>query len=142
MKNFEADTINETQAIEHLKIFYPSIQNEISQLSAQNNFPGIIQSTVDYLKVLLKESKINIVNRNIKMMEWIYKNGTFNVKHIIENLFIRSFGSLKNILTASNGTFCISICLSNFNRFILTRRDWMRLCLRRIKFCNRLRPSF
>ena len=95
MKNFEADTINETQAIEHLKIFYPSIQNEISQLSAQNNFPGIIQSTVDYLKVLLKESKINIVNRNIKMMEWIYKNGTFNVKHIIENLFIRSFGSLK-----------------------------------------------
>jgi len=95
MKNFEADTINETQAIEHLKIFYPSIQNEIAKLSAQNNFPGIIQSTVDYLKVLLQESKINVVNRNIKMMEWLYKRGTFNVKHIIENLFIRSFGSLK-----------------------------------------------
>ena len=77
MKNFEADTINETQAIEHLKIFYPTIQNEIAQLSAQNNFPAIIQSTVDYLKVLLQESKINIVNRNIKMMEWLYKNGTF-----------------------------------------------------------------
>lgn len=95
MKNFEADTINETQAIEHLKIFYPSIQNEITILSTQNNFPGIIQSTVDYLKILLQESKINVVNHNIKMMEWIYKRGTFNVKHIIENLFIRSFGSLK-----------------------------------------------
>ena len=95
MKNFEADTINETQAIEHLKIFYPSIQEEIAQLSAQNNFAGVIQSTVDHLKVLLKESKINIVNRNIKRMEWIYKNGTSNVKHLIEHMFIRSFGSLK-----------------------------------------------
>lgn len=95
METAEMNAINENLATEHLKIFYPSLQNEIAQLSAQGNFAGIIQATVDYLKILLKESKINVVNHNIKMMEWLYKNGTFSVKHIIENLFIRSFGSLR-----------------------------------------------
>lgn len=97
MTNVEMHAINENAAIEHLKIFYPSLQKEINLLSAQNNFAGVIQSTVDYLKVLLRESKINIVNRNIKMMEWLYKNGTLHVKHIIENLFIRSFGSFRKL---------------------------------------------
>lgn len=95
MKNVEAKAINENGAIEHLKIFYPSIQNEITQLSAQNNFAGIIQATVNYMKSLLNESKINIVNHNIKMMDWLYRNGTQTVKHIIENLFVRSFRSFK-----------------------------------------------
>ena len=66
MKNIEKKVINESGAIEHLKVFYPSLQKEIVQLSAQNNFAGIIQTTVDHLKNLLKESKINIVNHNIK----------------------------------------------------------------------------
>lgn len=95
MINEEVKAINESVATEHLKIFYPSIQNEITQLSAQNNFAGIIQSTVNYLKVLLDESKINLVNRNIKMMDWLYKNGNFTVKNMIENIFIRSFGSFR-----------------------------------------------
>lgn len=95
MKNIEKKVINESGAIEHLKVFYPSLQKEIVQLSAQNNFAGIIQTTVDHLKNLLKESKINIVNHNIKMMDWLYRNGTKNVKQIIENLFVRSFRSFK-----------------------------------------------
>jgi len=95
MKNIEKKVINENGAIEHLKIFYPSLQKEIVQLSAQDNFAGIIQTTVDHLKNLLQESKINIVNHNIKMMDWLYRNGTQNVKQIIENLFVRSFRSFK-----------------------------------------------
>lgn len=95
MKSIEKKVINESGAIEHLKVFYPSLQKEIVQLSAQNNFAGIIQTTVDHLKNLLKESKINIVNHNIKMMDWLYRNGTKNVKQIIENLFVRSFRSFK-----------------------------------------------
>lgn len=95
MKNIEKKVINESGAIEHLKIFYPSLQKEIVQLSAQNNFAGIIQTTVDHLKNLLKESKINIVNHNIKMMDWLYRNGTKTVKQIIENLFVRSFRSFR-----------------------------------------------
>ena len=95
MKNIEKKVINENGAIEHLKVFYPSLQKEIVQLSAQDNFAGIIQTTVDHLKNLLQESKINIVNHNIKMMDWLYRNGTQNVKQIIENLFVRSFRSFK-----------------------------------------------
>lgn len=95
MKNIEKKVINENRAIKHLKVFYPSLQNEIEQLSAQNNFAGIIQTTIDYLKNLLHQSKIDIVNRNIKKMGWLYRNGTNTVKQMIENLFVRSFRSFK-----------------------------------------------
>ncbi|MFL9833867.1 DUF7674 family protein [Chryseobacterium terrae] len=95
MKNIEKKEINENGAIEHLKVFYPTLQQEIGQLSAQNNFAGVIQATVNHLKNLLQQSKINIVNHNIKMMDWLYRNGTQNVKQIIENLFVRSFRSFK-----------------------------------------------
>lgn len=95
MKNIEKKVINEDGAIEHLKVFYPSLQNEIEKLSVQNNFAGVIQTTVDHLKNLLQESKINIVNHNIKMMGWLYRNGTNTVKQMIENLFVRSFRSFK-----------------------------------------------
>jgi len=95
MRNIENLAINETAAVEHLKIFFPFIQDEIAQLSVQNNFAGIIQATVNYMKSLLQQSKLNIVNRNIKMMDWLYRNGTNNVQQIIENLFVRSFRSFK-----------------------------------------------
>ena len=95
MKNMEMKTINENAAIEHLKVFYPTIQKEIVQLSAQDNFAGVIQATVNHLKNLLQQSKINIVNHNMKMMDWLYRNGTNNVQQIIENLFVRSFRSFK-----------------------------------------------
>ncbi|MDH6250595.1 hypothetical protein M2347_000322 [Chryseobacterium sp. H1D6B] len=95
MMNVEMQTINQKIAERYLKIYYPSIRNEISQLSAQNNFPGIIQATINHLKSLLQESKTTIVARNIKVMEWLYRNGNSYLKQIIENLFISSFESLK-----------------------------------------------
>lgn len=125
MKNAEMTEINENLATEHLKILYPSLQNEITELSAQNNFAGIIQSTVDYLKVLLKESKINVVNRNINVMEWIYKNGTSGVKSIIENLFVRSFGSLKKQSNANQWNLVYQYMPVKFQQIYLnqTRLD-------------------
>lgn len=91
----QMQTINKKIAVEYLKFFYPPIRNEITQLSAQNNFAGIIQATVNYLKNLLHESKINIVAYHIKLMEWIYRNGNSYVRDMIENLFVRSFKSFK-----------------------------------------------
>ena len=102
MENVEnQEMINENTAVEYLIISYPEIQNEITELAAKQNFAGIIQVTVDHLKSLLKESKTNIVTQRIKMMDWLYRHGTYTVKHIIENLFIRAFGSLKKY-TSSN----------------------------------------
>lgn len=93
--NGQMRTINQKIATEYLKFFYPPLRNEIIQLSAQNNFAGIIQATINYLKDLLEESRINIIAHHIKLMDWLYRNGNSYVKGMIENLFVRSFESFK-----------------------------------------------
>jgi hypothetical protein len=95
MMNVQMQTINQKIAIEYLKFFYPTLRSEISQLSVQENFAGAIQATVNYLKDLLQESKINIIAHHIKLMDWLYRNGNSYVKSMIENLFVRSFESFK-----------------------------------------------
>ncbi|SEV96164.1 hypothetical protein SAMN05421841_0385 [Chryseobacterium wanjuense] len=95
MMNVQMQTINQKIAIEYLKFFYPTLRPEISQLSVQENFAGAIQATVNYLKDLLQESKINIIAHHIKLMDWLYRNGNSYVKSMIENLFVRSFESFK-----------------------------------------------
>ena len=91
----QMQTINQKIAVEYLKFFYPPLRNEITQLSVQDNFAGIIQATVNYLKNLLQESKINIIAHHIKLMDWLYRNGNSYVRTMIENLFVRSFESFK-----------------------------------------------
>lgn len=91
----QMQTINQKIAVEYLKFFYPPLRNEIAQLSFQDNFAGVIQATINYLKNLLQESKINIIAHHIKLMDWIYRNGNSYVRTVIENLFVRSFESFK-----------------------------------------------
>lgn len=93
--NVNMKTINQKIAVEYLKFFYPPLRNEITQLSVQDNFAGVIQATINYLKKLLLESKVNIIAHHIKLMHMIYKIGDSYVKDIIENLFVRSFESFK-----------------------------------------------
>lgn len=95
MMNAQMQKINQKIAVEYLKFFYPRLRTEITQLSIQNNFAGVIQSTVNYLKNLLMESRINIISHHIKLMDMIYKNGDSYVRDMIENLFVRSFESFK-----------------------------------------------
>ncbi|WP_267401590.1 hypothetical protein VUJ46_09630 [Chryseobacterium sp. MYb264] len=95
MMNVKMQTINQKIAIEYLKFFYPPLRGEISQLSVQDNFPGVIQATVNYLKKLLLEAKVSIIAHHIKLMDMIYKGGDSYVKGMIENLFVRSFESFK-----------------------------------------------
>ncbi|MCY1662904.1 DUF7674 family protein [Chryseobacterium sp. SL1] len=95
MMNVRMPTINQKIASEYLKFFYPPLRTEITQLSSQDNFAGIMQATINYLKKLLHESKVNIIAHHIKLMEMIYKGGDSYVKDMIENLFVRSFESFK-----------------------------------------------
>ena len=95
MMNLRMQTINQKIASEYLKFFYPPLRTEITQLSSQDNFAGIMQATINYLKKLLHESKVNIIAHHIKLMEMIYKSGDSYVKDMIENLFVRSFESFK-----------------------------------------------
>lgn len=91
----QMQTINQKIAVEYLKFFYPPLRKEIIQLSVQDNFAGIMQATVNYLKSLLQESKINIIAHHIKLMDGLYRNGNSYVRTMIENIFIRSFESFK-----------------------------------------------
>ncbi|UHO39255.1 hypothetical protein H5J24_03795 [Chryseobacterium capnotolerans] len=95
MMKVQMQTINQKIAVEYLKFFYPRLRNEIIQLSGQDNFAGIMQATVNYLKGLLKESKINIIAHHIKLMDGLYRNGNSYVRTMIENIFVRSFESFK-----------------------------------------------
>ncbi|MCQ4142556.1 hypothetical protein [Chryseobacterium sp. EO14] len=95
MMNVRMQTINQKIASEYLKFFYPPLRTEITQLSSQDNFAGIMQATINYLKKLLHEAKVNIIAHHIKLMEMIYKGGDSYVKDMIENLFVRSFESFK-----------------------------------------------
>ncbi len=95
MMNVQMPTIDQKIASEYLKFFYPPLRTEITQLSIQDNLAGIMQATINYLKKLLHESKVNIIAHHIKLMEMIYKGGDSYVKDMIENLFVRSFESFK-----------------------------------------------
>lgn len=125
MTNNKALVIDEELATQHLQTLYPSIKNEITQLSSQNNFAGIIQATVNQIKVLLQESKVCIVNRNIKMMDWLYRNGTQNVQLLIENLFVRSFNSFKKQTDIQQWQFLYQYMPVNFQEIYIkqTRVD-------------------
>jgi hypothetical protein len=87
-------TINQKIAVEYLKFFYPPLRNEITQLSVQDNFAGIMQATVNYLKNLLQESKDQYYCPSHQTDGLIYKNGNY-VRTMIENIFVRSFESFK-----------------------------------------------
>lgn len=91
----QMQSINKKIAVEYLKFFYPPLRKEITQLSVQENFAGVIQATINYLKDMLQESKIYIVAHHIKLMDWIYRNGDSYVRTVIENLFVRSLESFK-----------------------------------------------
>jgi hypothetical protein len=95
MTNAPMQTIDQKTATEYLKFFYAPLRSEIIRLSVQDNFAGIIQSTINYLKSLLQEAKVNIIAHHIMLMEMIYKSGDSYVKDMIENLFVRSFKSFK-----------------------------------------------
>ncbi|MCX8525265.1 hypothetical protein OF897_15195 [Chryseobacterium formosus] len=97
--------INRITAAEYMKVFYPSIRNEITELSVQNNFPGIIQVAIDNMKSLSQNSKIQKISISIKRIYWIYKNGNSYIRYIIENLFVRSFESLRKNLQPQQWKF-------------------------------------
>jgi len=103
--NTPSQTIDQKIAIEYLKFFYQPIRQEITQLSVQDNFAGVMQLTINYFKKLLHESKVKIIARHIKLMDWIYQNGTHYVRTMIENLFIRSFESFKKLTQVQKWNF-------------------------------------
>lgn len=97
--------MNRFTAVEYLKVFFPSVRREIVALSEQNNFPGVMQVMIDDMKIDTQKSNVQKINISIKRMYWIYKNGNSYIRYIIENLFIRSFSSLRKNLKPQQWRF-------------------------------------
>ena len=117
--------VNQKKTVEYLKQLYPEIKNEISNLSDSNNFAGIMKTTVDQLKKLLEQSKIQSVILNVKRMDWIYNRGNSYVRYIIENIFIRSFESLRRKASPQQWRFLYQEIPSDFKHiyFEQIRKD-------------------
>lgn len=93
------DTINENIATDYITAHYKEINNEIRQLSNHKNFAGILQAVVNFLKSQLTNGQIQKIGDRIKVMGWLHKRGNDYVRFIIENLFVRSFDSMKKSCT-------------------------------------------
>lgn len=113
--------INEKSSVEYLKAFYPDIKPEITALSQRNNFAGIIQTAVDHLKNLLEQSKVQSVIRNVKRMDWIYKRGNSYIRYMIENIFIRSFDSLRKKASPQQWKFLYQEIPADFRTIYLNQ---------------------
>lgn len=115
--------INQKSTVEYLKTFYPAIQSQITELSERNNFAGIMQTTVDQLKNLLEQAKIQSVIRNIRRMNWIYLRSNSYVRYIIENIFIRSFDSLERKATPQQWKFVYQEIPADFRAIYLNQNQ-------------------
>ncbi|MEC3874337.1 DUF7674 family protein [Chryseobacterium salviniae] len=87
--------LNEKMAVELMKVFYPSIRNQISQMHTEHNFGGILQMLVEELKTSIASNHITKVITGINRMDYIYQKGNAYVRYMIERLFIKPFSSLK-----------------------------------------------
>lgn len=54
-----------------------------------------MQTVINHLFQLLQESKHHAVSAKIHWMGWLYKRGNSTIIDLIENLFVRSFHSMK-----------------------------------------------
>lgn len=75
---------------------YKEIRCEIVLLARKKNFAGVLQALVNHLRFLQAKHDLAKVSRYIKYLAPIYDKGNKYVQYLIENLFVRSFGSLRN----------------------------------------------
>lgn len=97
--------LNKTRASRYLAAHYPEIKQEIHTLSCNQNFAGVLQAIVNYLRVLLTRAEIKTISRLIRFVGWVYLRGDQYIKYIIENLFVRSFEGIRKRCTSQQWQF-------------------------------------
>lgn len=87
-------TKNEKEAAYYLAAHFPKIKSEIYTLSAKQNFAGVMQAVVNYLRQLSEASETKAMSRAIKFVGWVFRRGNPYIKDIISNLFVRSLDGI------------------------------------------------
>lgn len=73
----------------------PEVTKEIQKPSSMDNFAALLQGVVNYLRDRLSLHEIGKVRYTMAFMGWVYTASDEKARELVENLFIRSFGSLK-----------------------------------------------
>lgn len=115
--------INRNKAAKCIAIRYPEIKNDIRSLTLQKNFAGIMQTVINHLFQLLQESKHHAVSAKIHWMGWLYKRGNNTIKDLIENLFVRSFHSMKKRCNPQQWNYLLTKSPKVFQRIYETQTN-------------------
>lgn len=91
--------INEEQAAIFLATHYKEISTEIKSLSSDKNFAGMFQAIVNQMRSSLDKGEFSKLIKYLKYTSWTYKRGNEYLQYIIENLFVRSFESIRKKCT-------------------------------------------
>lgn len=73
----------------------PEVQEEVNRLSSRDNIAGAIQIVITFMKDMLHVHNLSRVSWSMMFMGWLYGRGDSRLKELIENLFVRSFNSMK-----------------------------------------------
>lgn len=111
--------LNKSRASHYLAIRYPEIKDEIYKLSFHQNFAGVLQAIVNYLKDLISQEKIKTTSRLIRTVGWVYFRGDQYMKDIIEHLFVRSLEGIRKRCTAEQWNFLFKRFPIPFRRIYL-----------------------
>lgn len=89
------EKINEDRAAIYMAAHHKEIREEIQELSLRKNFAGILQAVLNLIRGLLEKGEFEKIIRHIKYIGWVYQRGNEYIKYLIENLFVRSFESIR-----------------------------------------------
>ena len=87
--------LNYSRASYYMAGRFKEIRSEIKSLARHQNFAGVMQALVNHIKSLQAMGQEAKVKRYICYVGKIYSRGNDYVQYIIENLFVRSLGSLQ-----------------------------------------------
>ncbi|MEH6309024.1 hypothetical protein RYH73_25460 [Olivibacter sp. CPCC 100613] len=90
MKKISSDDMFQIIAAE-----LPEATEEIQKPSTRENLAALLQGVVNYLRDRLAMHEIGKVRYTMAFMGWVYTTSDEKVRDLVENLFIRSFNSLK-----------------------------------------------
>lgn len=98
-------TLNRYRASYFIARHCTAIQNDLHALAEKKNFAGLLQAIVNHLRILHAQKQFAEINSYINHLGCVYNKGNSYVRDMIENLFVRSLGSLKRRSSAEDWIF-------------------------------------
>lgn len=116
--------INEDVAALYIARHHKEIGGEIRLLSLKHNFAGVLQAVVNLLKSLIEKGRTEKAIHHIKYIGWVYQRGNSHIQYLIENLFVRSFESIRKRCAPEQWKLLYVEIPQAFKTFYLTQNNF------------------